>query len=88
MTMNRVKITESGEGAYGHPLYDVENTRQNEYLGCIQYWPDWKRYVFFFFFQTFYSPECLIEISAFLFNLNIPTVKKPYVPKHVKPLEV
>lgn len=86
--MARIKITSEGE-ADGRTIYIVENTKQGDFLGWIQYWPAWKRYVFSPDDETFYSPECLMEISEFLFDLNIPNAKKrQYVPKHVKPLEV
>lgn len=85
---HRIKITNNGEISDKHPLYLVENTGQNDFLGWIQYWPDWKRYVFSPDDETFYSPECLMEISEFLFDLNIPREKTHAMPKHVKPLGI
>ena len=49
-------------------LYTIWNNKSKETIGCLQYCPEWKQYVFMAAPDTIWSVSCLDDVNDFIKN--------------------
>jgi len=49
--------------------YSVRNNKSDDSLGLIQWYPQWRQYIFFPANDTIYSAGCLRDIDTFITEL-------------------
>lgn len=67
-TYKFIEIREDGTTSGGHRVYGVYNKKSGNWIGSLDYYPQWEQYVLDGDWDAIWSIECLRDIIDFMEN--------------------